>query len=60
VVGFVLVFLGGCNPIFINQPLSDPMTEEPDESLYGHWVGKRSADEEIHLFIGESDHRAGI
>lgn len=41
VIMTVLVVLGGCTPIHITQPLSNPMTEEPDQLLYGHWVAKQ-------------------
>ena len=54
----VLVVLGGCTPIHITQPLSNPMTEEPDQLLYGHWVAKQDT-EESHIFIGESRKLAG-
>jgi len=63
----VLLILTGCdNPIFITQPLSDPMTEEPDQTLYGHWVAKGKdigsdiyEGSELHFFIGASERTAG-
>ncbi len=58
VIMTVLVVLGGCTPIHITQPLSNPMTEEPDQLLYGHWVAKQDT-EESHIFIGESRKLAG-
>ena len=41
-------------PLITNAPLSDPLTSEPDASLYGHWIGKlENSDHEAHLFIGK-------
>lgn len=41
------------------QPLSDPMTEEPDKSLYGHWVSVTNSGTQYHVYIGESGKTAG-
>lgn len=62
----MFVLLSGCEGVVTNQPLSDPMTAEPDKSLYGHWINKHktnkssaSLDLEDHLFIAESKKMAG-
>jgi hypothetical protein len=51
-----LVFTAGC-VIRTTQPLSDPVTAEADESLYGHWIAVRREPDgtthEAHLFIGK-------
>jgi hypothetical protein len=51
-----LAFATGC-VITTTQPLSDPLTAEADESLYGHWIAsERQSDgttHETHLFIGK-------
>lgn len=57
----LFVLLGGCG-VYSTQPLTDPKTEEPDEALYGHWVGRLKTDpshSEFHLFIGKSKGTAG-
>jgi hypothetical protein len=45
----------GC-AVQTTQPLSDPGTAKPDESLYGHWVEtKKVMDKtrELHVFVGK-------
>lgn len=44
------IFLTGC-AIITSEPLSDPLTAQPNPSLYGHWVGTLQNREEIHLFV---------
>jgi hypothetical protein len=55
-LAFAAFLLTGCT-IRTTDPLSDPITAKPDESLYGHWLatekdsdGKTS---EVHVFIGK-------
>ncbi len=55
----LLLVLGGCAPMVSTQPLSDPMTEEPDKSLYGHWVSVTNSGTQYHVYIGESGKTAG-
>ena len=58
----VFVLLSGCG-VASTHPLTDPLTAEPDKSLYGHWVGKPTKKpldgSEIHLFIGTSGKQVG-
>lgn len=50
---FAFLFITGCTTILTNQPLSDPWTAEPDQSLYGHWFAKQADGEEVDLYIGK-------
>lgn len=50
IFGFLLIT--GCGMISVTQPLSDPLTAEPDETLYGHWLNRSEA-KETHVFIGK-------
>ncbi len=53
---FGVLFITGCPTVQTTQPLSDPLTAEPDESLYGHWLATEKEDgktRELHAFIGK-------
>ncbi len=57
VLCLALICFCGCNPtgVVTDRPLSDPLTAEADESLYGHWGGVWTIENdamEVHAFIG--------
>lgn len=52
---FATLLVAGCT-VKTNQPLSDPWTTEPDESLYGHWLSTKKENGkvcELHAFVGK-------
>lgn len=51
-VVFAFLFITGCGTLKTTQPVSDPLTAERDQSLYGHWLVKEKR-REVHLFIGK-------
>lgn len=46
----------GCD-LETSQPLSDPLTAEADEAMYGHWIATQKEQDgtisELHVFIGK-------
>lgn len=50
-----VLLVSGC-AVHTNDPLSDPLTADADESLYGHWLETKKEDgktRELHAFIGK-------